>query len=219
MIKNEKIEISLNASNFKYYKNKGYIFNKIGKLLVNTKDLPKYSKIKIECICDNKKSNNETYITFSNLNKSTKNFTEEYFCKNCITLKREKNNLKKYGVKSTLKLKIVKNKIKQTNLERYGVDNISKLELNKEKIKQTNKKKYGVEYLTQNNTFIIKILKTYFNNKKIKFDSIINNDYKIYDYDKLIKIYHTKCQKIFNINNNLLNSRLSNNIEICTYYK
>lgn len=55
----------------------------------------------------------------------------------------------KHGVRSTLQLPEVAEKIKQTNLERYGVENpLSSPEI-REQIKATCLSKYGVEFATQ----------------------------------------------------------------------
>lgn len=51
----------------------------------------------------------------------------------------------KYGVKSTLELEWVKDKIKKTNLERYGVENPLKSPKIRQQIKNTNLARYGVE--------------------------------------------------------------------------
>lgn len=55
----------------------------------------------------------------------------------------------KYGVRSTLQLPDVKEKVKQTNLKRYGVENPLSSPKIRTKIKETCLKKYGVEFATQ----------------------------------------------------------------------
>jgi len=59
--------------------------------------------------------------------------------------KTEEAVIKKYGVKSTLQLDEVKEKIKLTKLEKYGDENF----VNYEKAKETNLEKYGVEHSLQ----------------------------------------------------------------------
>lgn len=56
----------------------------------------------------------------------------------------ERINMQKYGVKSTLQLQEVKDKVKETLQREYGTDNVLKLKEFQEKAKDTLEKKYGV---------------------------------------------------------------------------
>lgn len=57
----------------------------------------------------------------------------------------ERRNMEKLGVKCTLQLPDVKEKVQKTNEEKYGVDNVFKLKEFYDKAKATSLKKYGVE--------------------------------------------------------------------------
>lgn len=67
----------------------------------------------------------------------------------CASKLREQMYLEKYGVKSSLQLPEVKEKIKKTNLERYGSENPLSSQKIREQIKQTCLEKYGTEFYTQ----------------------------------------------------------------------
>ncbi len=73
--------------------------------------------------------------------KDIKNISDrDLYCQQCNM---KENNLKKYGVSNTAKLKSVQEKIKQTNLKRYGGTAPACSKEIQEKIKQTNLKRYG----------------------------------------------------------------------------
>ena len=76
--------------------------------------------------------------------------------------KAEEAVVKKYGVKTTLQLQLVKDKIKITKKEKYGDENY----VNVEKAKKTNLEKYGVEFSLQS----IEIREKGKNTKKEKYD-------------------------------------------------
>lgn len=110
--------------------------------------------------------------------------------------------IKKYGVKSTLQLNDVKDKIKITKLQKYGNENY----VNYEKSKETNLKKYGVEHSLQH----IEIREKGKNTRKEKYgDENYNNrdkavetmnelygvDYAIQKDEFKTKQKHTNIQK------------------------
>ena len=105
------------------------------------------------------------------------------YCSNSCKSKDTANKLEqKYGVRSTLRLKEVQEKTKQTLINHYGVDNPQKAKEVQEKTKQTYIKKYGVEYFSQSKEIQEKIKQTclekygteyYLNSKDCKTKTII----------------------------------------------
>lgn len=108
------------------------------------------------------KLNRETIITgkcktYNCYNIFSKNFRvllrTKNFCHDCSVLngqlKSIETNFKKYGFKSPVQNKDVKNKIKNTNIERYGVENTFQNEDIKIKIKESIICKYGVEHISK----------------------------------------------------------------------
>ena len=98
------------------------------------------------------------YQNFCNLKCSNNDeerkekFRQSYLSNDLSIVKetREQTNLKRYGYKSVLENKIIRNKGKQTILEKYGVNfPIQNAEI-KERTKQTNLEKYGVQNPMQN---------------------------------------------------------------------
>ena len=63
----------------------------------------------------------------------------------CASELRTRRNLEKYGVRSTLELPEVKEKIAQTCMERYGTENPMSSEIVQSRIKKTNLERYGYE--------------------------------------------------------------------------
>lgn len=72
------------------------------------------------------------------------NFGTDYGKCEAINKQREETCLNKYGVKSPLESKLIRDKANKTIKEKYGVDNIFQSKEIIEKIKQTNLKRYGV---------------------------------------------------------------------------
>lgn len=104
----------------------------------------------------------------------------------------------------------------------------------KEKIKLTSLKKYGVEHPSNTNLIREKIAKTTMlrmntNTSKLEYRKIfvdLNKElyeypYELIDYPKsrIIQFKHHICGYIFNIHHSTLESRIKNNIELCTICK
>ena len=68
--------------------------------------------------------------------------------------------MNKYGVKSTLSVPDIRNKIRQTCNIKYGVDNPYQADAIKEKIRKTNFIRYGVENAAQNKNVLDSIKRT-----------------------------------------------------------
>ena len=179
MIIDKKIKVKTNPSNYKYYKEKGYIINKCGEdVEIDVNDLPPKSTVKINCKCDN--CGIDRLITYSNYTIATK-INNKDVCIKCCGEKSKLTSKKKYGklFQSTLEFK---EKIKGINYEKYGgkegyskfISEISKQKCqekygvnsvmllkeyqNKSKLGMLNK--YGVEYPMQNEFSFNKAQKT-----------------------------------------------------------
>ena len=184
MIKNNKVVVSVNLRNSKYYRNMGYnIEIKSVKdkqnIEVDILDINKNSKIKIIAVCDICRNEKEIPICkyWANFERGGHNF---YSCFDC---KKEKNKLtilEKYGVDSYSKTDEFKEKFKKTSLKNYGVDNPNKNTKIREKIKNTNIERYGVE--------------TYFQTKEIKEKNKIwmsSEEFRLKSKKSLIEKYNT----------------------------
>ena len=209
---------------FKYYKDLGYnLSSEIVEVEINHLSLG--SKYKIEVSCDYcgfiKK------IPYCDYNKTTKNNTLKYACKDCGSLKQKDLCLEKYGVSNPFEIESVKNKIKGTNLERYGVDNYTKTDEYKEKTKKTNLEKWGVEYFQSTNEWKQKIKEIILLKYKVDHISKSEEVRKIYSIGKnenYIKYLSNrfslfKCDEYdheFEISYDNYKSRLINNVKLCT---
>lgn len=147
MIKEDKIIVSVNARNIKYYRDFGYevsfhnFTDKIN-LEVPIEQVSKFSKEKITAICQICSS--ETILPifkyWSNYERGGYNF---YSCFKCKNKKKEQTNLMKYGVESYSQTDEFKHKFTNTCLSKYGVSNPNKLPEFREKIRETCLEKYG----------------------------------------------------------------------------
>jgi hypothetical protein len=146
-------------------------------LIGNYIELTKHTKITYKCSCGTNYS--KSFLSIIKYNGAVCNL-----CSKKITTKKiEMTNINKYGVKSTLELKEIKDKIISTNMERYGVktpfhsseiqnkiklnikdkygvDNVLKLDSIKEKIVNTNIEKYNTPYLLNSSIIRNKIIST-----------------------------------------------------------
>lgn len=162
----KEVEITIVASNVKYYENLGYkipmrkstdlvykqtgkkyVYDLFKKIRVKVKDLPNRSNAKVEVECDNCKKRN--IISYANYCISMEN-GDKYYCNKCFYIKSQATQLKKYGDKSYRRTDECKERIRKTNLERYGVEFISQAESVKEKKEQTNLERYGFKCSFQN---------------------------------------------------------------------
>ena len=176
MVKEEKVEVSINQRNITYYRNLGYeIISKT--ILVNIGDLNNKSKVKVTAVCEVCKS--ENFIMYSKycINKNRKGY---YSCFSCKVHVKENTCMERYGFKSysmteefrvseSLKWKGIQKgseKGKKTMLEKYGVDSYFKTNESKdmnrkwmsseefrEKSKNTLIEKYGVDSYSKTENF------------------------------------------------------------------
>jgi hypothetical protein len=216
MILDKEIEIRVNSTTLKHYKEKGYVV-KMGDIVkVKTIDLTRSSGYIINVKCDicgfEKKLSYNCYM-----NNSEKH--NIYTCSNkCAMFKNKKTSLEKYGNENYNNL----NKNKKTCIERYGVENIFQLDNIKEKSKTTNLEKYGFE--SHNKSEIVKEKKKKVSNQRIeKYKNSINNKkmikYKEFGFiSSQNNINKFKCTEdhFFEINDSLLSNRIISNTKLCT---
>jgi hypothetical protein len=155
MILTEKVEITINSSNKKYFNSIGYenLKNK-DKLIVPVNKLNKGSHaiVKVKCdICGHEK---ELCYRFYLKNSNNQNL---YCCsEKCSRTKAKNTSVNKYGVEHFLN----SDKFKATCLERYGSENPSQVKEFKEKRKNTMIERHNVEYYVLSENFPDKSEKT-----------------------------------------------------------
>ena len=141
----QTVKVRIGVRTYKYYKEKGYEFEKCGDFIeVDVLDLPKGSGTKVKIICDicGKKAE-MCYGDVIKCNKENELITcASNFCRN---KKYEDTCIKKYGVNNPMQCKEIQDKAKDTNLERYGAENPMQCKEIQDKIKDTNLERYGVE--------------------------------------------------------------------------
>jgi hypothetical protein len=184
MIPDSSIKVKTNPSNYKHYKNLGYIINKCGEeIIIKTIHLPTSSHVKVNCKCDN--CGISKYIPYFNYNIFISKHGI-YTCYKCCNVKNKLTCFQKYGkfysatedyrnkVNTTIVEKygseeeysnFIRKVSKEKCIEKYGVDNVFQLENIKDKIKQTLGERYGVEHALQSVEFFNKSQK---NGLKVK---------------------------------------------------
>lgn len=154
MLLTKEVDVKLGARNIKYYEDLGYeiprSIGRLGKLVVvpgttitvRIEDLQPYSRVLVDVLCDNCKTNisHIRYRDYTNYSKDGL-----HFCPSCASVRREKTCIDRYGVASVFQLQDVKEKSKNTSMERYGIEYASQSPEVKEKRKQTCLDRYGVE--------------------------------------------------------------------------
>ena len=139
----QTVKVRTNGSNCKYFREKGYEFEKCGDFIeVDVLDLQKSSNVKVKIKCEicgcesevlywyvNKNIDNGTLITCGN--------------KKCKDIKTKKTNNKYYGCDNVFSNQQIKDKIKNTNNKKYGVNNPMESIAIQNKVKATCQKKYG----------------------------------------------------------------------------
>ena len=195
----QTVKVRTNSSNYKHYKEKGYIFKKCGDFIeVDVLDLPKGSGTKVKIICDicGKKAE-MCYGDVIKCNKENELITcASNFCRN---KKYEDTCIKKYGVNNPMQCKEIQDKAKDTNLERYGAENPMQCKEIQDKAKVTNLKKHGAEYPMQNEDIKNKVLDSFqFNgtgpsSKAQRYiNHILNGTLNKYICGSLVDIYMEK---------------------------
>ena len=120
----QTVKVRTNSKTYKYYKEKGYEFEKCGDFIkVDVFDLPKGSGTKVKIICDI--CGKEAEICYGDVIKCNKK-NELITCgsNSCKNKKYKNTCTKKYGkgITNVFQAEEVKEKIKQTNLEHHGCE-------------------------------------------------------------------------------------------------
>ena len=125
--------------------------------------------------------------------------------------------LERYGVDNYSKTREYHVKFKNTCLKKFGTDHSSKSENFGKKYKATCLERYGFENYTQTDKFKFtskEAIKQYIT----KMQQNIGCEYKIKDLNNgTYTIYHSACNKKFNIHSFLLSQRRLKRHEICTH--
>jgi hypothetical protein len=132
-----------------------------------------------------------------------------------------KSNIKLYGVESHNSIESVKNKKKITSLENYGFETPMKSKEVLSKIKNTLMNRYGVDtpmkipsVIENRNNLILELKEK---NIERLVDRISTDEYKITSKSSNgYKMLHYDCNNTFEIDSNLLCSRLYYNSRLCT---
>ena len=184
----QTIKTKVSNRTYKYYREKGYKFEKCGDFIeVNVLDLPKGSHEMVKIVCDICGKESEMWYR-TVVKRNEKNELITCGSNFCINKKREDTCTKKYGkgIINAFQVEEVKEKIKQTNLEHHGckypmqnkeiqdkikatlkekygenITNPFQVESVKEKSKQTMLKNYGAEHALQNRELLNKMLDSF----------------------------------------------------------
>ena len=185
MIITEKLEIIVKNNLRKYYANLGYIFPFTWdpKIIMDIKDLPKNSNLKIDCKCNvcGKIKN----ISYYHYNKNIK-IGGFYSCKGkCSRMKYKSTCIKKFGFENPFQNEEIKKKSKETCMRNYGVDNSLKCINIKKKVQNTMIKNYNVNMINR------------YRIKKYKDTNIYyQGTYELDFLEKFYKIGIEKCKSI-----------------------
>ena len=152
------VKVRVNKKMRKYYREKGYEFEKYGDFIeVNVMDLYPGSHTKVKCNCDF--CGKETEVEYRKYIKN-KNNNKLLCCNNgsCKGKQIEDICMKKYNVINVSQIQEVKNKKIETCREHFGVDHPFQSNEVQDKSAKTLKKNYGVENPMQNEEIKNKVL-------------------------------------------------------------
>ena len=144
MIISKEIEVKIGGSNFKLYKELGYIFKAVGDVVsVKIEDVSKgsHSIVEVECDFCFKKD----FIEYKKYNRSLKNNVLYSCSKKCSALRLKNKLIQEYNVANIAMLETTKEKIQNTNVLKYGSKFYFGSEDGKTKIKKTLIEKYDVD--------------------------------------------------------------------------
>lgn len=168
MIITKSVLIEINKGNIPYYKKFDNFKNiKIGdKIDIDIKFLSKKNNSIIQYKCDNCGKILET--KYKNYCDPRRN-KELDLCKGkCANIKREKTNMKLYGVKNCFQNEEMKETAKETMIKKYGVDHNMKIEKCKNDRKETYMKNWGVDNPSQSDEIKRRKEETCFKNFGVK---------------------------------------------------
>ena len=130
------------------YINRGFENIKVDDVIIVPLNILPIQRIKIDVKCD--MCGEERKIYYSTYMESTKNETEIYACRGkCANVKREKTNMKLYGVKNCFQSENKKEKIKETYIRKYGVDHNMKIQKCLDQRVETYRENYGCDNPSQ----------------------------------------------------------------------
>ena len=155
------VKVRVNKKMRKYYREKGYEFEKYGDFIeVNVMDLYPGSHTKVKCNCDF--CGKETEVEYRKYIKN-KNNNKLLCCNNgfCKGKQNEDICMKKYNVINVSQIQEVKNKKIETCREHFGVDHPFQSNEVQDKSAKTLKKNYGVESPMQNEEIKNKVLSSF----------------------------------------------------------
>ena len=229
MILTRTLIIRPNSKTLKYYKELGYECTMYTKIEIPVEHLTRGSHQIIDVKCDF--CGEEKKLDYNSYWRNTKHLTLPYSCsEKCGLEKRNKTNLKLYGVKNVFENTKIKEKIKQSCIENLGVDSPSKSVEVQNKIKNTNLERYGFTCSLLNEDIKEKCEKLFlekydvknpFQNKKsyqTKKNKIIEKykDKGLLDIED--KKYILKCDKghLVKIDKDIFHNRIKLKTILCT---
>ena len=134
-----------------------------------------------------------------------------------IREKTTKSFLDNFGVIRYSKTEEFKIKLKEISKEKWGVDNYSKTDEFRNKVKNTSFGKWGVDHYSKTEEFKSRVKGSRENLTKLRYENLIGDNFIIINYnDSNFEILHKECNRIFNINRDLLYTRYNLNICLCT---
>lgn len=157
MILDKKVEVHITGNCMVYYKELGYEVKCNTKMLVEVKDLPINSCIKINVSCDICKC--VRVVKYQNYNNQF-NKGGYYCCVECSKSKIKETCISKYGFDNPMKSFDVKKKRENTNIEKYGVVSFSKTIEYKDKFRNTSMIRYGFDNPMKSNIIKNKLIDT-----------------------------------------------------------
>lgn len=152
------VKMVINQYNIDYYKSKGYEVVLGQRIMIDIKDLPPTSGVKIHTKCE---------FCGCIFEKAYRRYVEtvgKICCKACRKKKVLENTFSKYGVTSTLKLPEIRQKAIDSNMRKYGVEFPLLSEDIRKMASDTMTLRYGHPYTLQNEKLREKCNKTMFDN-------------------------------------------------------
>lgn len=240
MIVDKFIKIKAHSRNIKYFSDKGFELEVGKEYDMDSNILSKGSTFVINCKCDNCFA--EKKLPFREYYSNTRELKEPYYCSKCKKIRFKSTCIERYGVDNPMKFDAVKDSLKSSLIEKYGVDHFSKTDeykikyretclekydtVNtfqvydfKEKSKETLINRYGKEHYSMTDSFKKRYKKSrnlFTTDTYVKNLNMIN--YSILKYtDDMFSIYHSVCEKEFNIGRKLLYSRNKQEVEYCIF--
>lgn len=146
MLKHKEIDISISYRNITHYIKKGYQAKLHETLTIKTSDLPNVSHQKIVAICES--CCVENIIAYHKYLEN-KNRCGYYGCRSCSRKKSIKTSQDKWGVDNWMQLSESKEIVANNNIKKYGVKTTLLEKSTKEKIVSTIREKYGVSEILE----------------------------------------------------------------------